>query len=247
MAVVAEAPVQPFEHLVLDFLAYLEFERGLSRNTLEAYRSDLLQFNAWLERTGDDPLALGHSELAAFAAELAGAVSPASVQRKVACLRSFYRHLRRSGTIEHDPTVHLKAPRQSRKLPQVLSRDEVASLLAQPTGMEPTALRDRALLELMYACGLRASRPPSSRSPTSTSRWASCARGARAPRSGSYRWAAPRRGRSRATSARAGRVCSVTASPSPGSSSTTAAVGSRVRASTRSSSATRDRPGSRAG
>jgi integrase/recombinase XerD len=157
MAVVAEAPVQPFEHLVLDFLAYLEFERGLSRNTLEAYRSDLLQFNAWLERTDGDPLALGHSELAAFAAELAGSVSPASVQRKVACLRSFYRHLRRTGTIEHDPTAHLKAPRQSRKLPQVLSRDEVAKLLAQPTGMEPAALRDRALLELMYACGLRAS------------------------------------------------------------------------------------------
>ena len=70
MAVTTPA-TQPFEHLLLDFLAYLEFERGLSRNTLEAYRSDLLQFGAWLERTGHDPLALGHAELSAFVAELA--------------------------------------------------------------------------------------------------------------------------------------------------------------------------------
>ena len=155
--------VQPFEHLVLDFLAYLEFERGLSRNTLEAYRSDLLQFGAWLLRTGRDPLALDHAGLAEFVAELASGrdgkagAKPATLQRKVACLRSFYRHLRRQNLIEDDPTAQLKAPRQSRKLPQVLTRDEVATLLAQPAGSEPPALRDRALLELMYACGLRAS------------------------------------------------------------------------------------------
>src|SRR5690349_23916003 len=157
------APAQPFEHLVLDFLAYLEFERGLSRNTLEAYRSDLLQLGGHLQRTGTDALTAGHAELADFVGALATGtedrppVAPATLQRKVACLRSFYRHLRRQGLIEDDPTVHLRAPRQSRKLPEVLSRDEVARLLAQPSGMEPTALRDRALLEVMYACGLRAS------------------------------------------------------------------------------------------
>ena len=154
---------QPFEHLVLDFLAYLEFERGLSRNTLEAYRSDLLQYGHWLDKTGHDALRLGHTELAAFVAELAGGqdgrppVAPATIQRKVACLRSYHRHLRRQGIIVDDPTVHLKAPRQSRKLPHVLSRDEVTRLLSQPRGEDPAALRDRALLELMYACGLRAS------------------------------------------------------------------------------------------
>jgi len=157
------APIQPFEHLVLDFLAYLEFERGLSRNTLEAYRSDLLQFGGHLERTGGDALTVSHGDLAEFVAALAAgdgerpAVAPATLQRKVACLRSFYRHLRREGLLEDDPTVHLRAPRQSRKLPQVLSRDEVARLLEQPGGTEPAALRDRALLEVMYACGLRAS------------------------------------------------------------------------------------------
>src|SRR3954467_12827568 len=104
----APAAAQPFEHLVLDFLAYLEFERGLSRNTLEAYRSDLLQYGAWLERTGHHALRGGHPELAAFVADLATGTderppcAPATLQRKVACLRSFHRHLRRQGTIQHD-------------------------------------------------------------------------------------------------------------------------------------------------
>src|SRR3954466_6211915 len=155
------AATQPFEHLVLDFLAYLEFERGLSRNTLEAYRSDLLQYGAHLH--GRDPLAVTHSDLAAFVASLATGdgdrppVAAATLQRKVACLRSFHRHLRRQGILEVDPTANLRAPRQSRRLPHVLSRDQVTKLLEQPKGTEPAALRDRALLELMYACGLRAS------------------------------------------------------------------------------------------
>ncbi len=84
-------------------------------------------------------------------------MAPATLQRKVACLRSFYRHLRRQGELETDPTANLRAPKQSRRLPHVLSRDEVGKLLEQPRGTEPAALRDRALLELMYACGLRAS------------------------------------------------------------------------------------------
>src|SRR3954467_210626 len=149
---------RPFEHLVLDYLAELEFERGLSRNTLEAYRSDLLQLGGWLERTDADALTAGHSDLAGFLSDLAaGVASPATLQRKAACLRSFYRHLRREGTISHDPTADLRSPRKSQKLPQVLTRDEVARLLAAPRGTSASALRDRALLELMYACGLRAS------------------------------------------------------------------------------------------
>jgi integrase/recombinase XerD len=153
----------PFEDLVLDFLAYLEFERGLSRNTLEAYRSDLQQFGAWLRKMHLDALTVGHDELAAFAAGLATGdggrppVAPSTLQRKIACLRSFYRHLRRTAVVLEDPTRRLDAPRLSRRLPEVLTREEVARLLAQPAGSGPAALRDRALLELMYACGLRAS------------------------------------------------------------------------------------------
>ena len=152
-----------FEQLVLDFLAYLEFERGLSRNTLEAYRSDLLQYGTFLAARGRHALEVEHRDVAAFLADLATgdaerqSVSPATLQRKSACLRSFYRHLRREGLLDRDPTADLRSPRRSQRLPQVLTRDEVNRLLATPTGTEPAALRDRALLELMYACGLRAS------------------------------------------------------------------------------------------
>jgi integrase/recombinase XerD len=149
--------------LVLDFLAYLELERGLSRNTLEAYRSDLQQYGEFLTRRDIDPLAVKPAELAAFVSELAEGrdgrkpVKAATLQRKIACLRSFYRHLRRDGILEHDPTSELRAPRSQARLPKVLSRDEVATLLQQPRGSSPAAFRDRALLETMYACGLRAS------------------------------------------------------------------------------------------
>src|SRR3954447_1851300 len=154
----AETTAPAFEHLVLDFLAELEFERGLSRNTLEAYRSDLLQLGGRLEKTGVDALTAPHADLAGLLHEPAsGGASPATLQRKAACLRSFYRHLRREGTISHDPTADLRAPKKAQKLPQVLTRDEVAKLLSTPRGTSASALRDRALLELMYACGLRAS------------------------------------------------------------------------------------------
>jgi integrase/recombinase XerD len=149
--------------LALDFLAYLELERGLSRNTLEAYRIDLLQFGEFLRRCGVSALDAGHRDLAAFLSELADgteerpAVAPATLQRKAACLRSFYRHLRREGLLERDPTAELRGPPRLQRLPFVLTREEVSLLLRQPAGMEPLALRDRALLEVMYACGLRAS------------------------------------------------------------------------------------------
>jgi integrase/recombinase XerD len=160
------------EHLTLDFLAYLELERGLSRNTLEAYRADLLQLGEFLRRRGVRALDASHGDLAAFLSELASgtaerpAVAPATLQRKAACLRSFYRHLRREGLLEHDPTAELRGPPRLQRLPTVLTREEVALLLRQPAGpdpsgerskLDPLALRDRALLEVMYACGLRAS------------------------------------------------------------------------------------------
>jgi integrase/recombinase XerD len=163
------------ESLTLDFLAYLELERGLSRNTLEAYRSDLLQFGGFLQRRGVSVTAAQHGDLAAFLTELAGTGSTgpvgeisagaaprppaaaATLGRKVACLRSFYRHLRREGLIDHDPAGELHGPRKTQRLPRVLTRDEVARLLREPKGTEPLALRDRALLEVMYACGLRVS------------------------------------------------------------------------------------------
>jgi integrase/recombinase XerD len=164
----ATAPAHPpaarrFTELTLDFLAYLELERGLSRNTLEAYRSDLAQFGAFLERERLGALDVTHRQLTKFITQLANggpekpAVAPATIQRKVACLRSFYRHLRREEIVDHDPTAQLRGPKRTQRLPTVLARAEVQKLLSQPQGTSPPALRDRALLELMYACGLRAS------------------------------------------------------------------------------------------
>ena len=110
-----------------------------------------------------DALKARPAEVGEFLAELATGggrsrpCSSATIHRKAACLRSFYKHLRRDELIGDDPTASLAAPRRSKKLPHVLNYAEVQKLLAAPTGAEPTALRDRALLEVMYACGLRAS------------------------------------------------------------------------------------------
>jgi integrase/recombinase XerD len=159
-----------FEALVLDFLAYLEFERGLARNTLDAYRTDLLQFGLFLAKRDRGAIEVERADVADFLADLAtgdpdagenGAgrppCSPATISRKTACLRSFYRHLRREDLIAEDPTATLTPPQKSRKLPQVLSHAEVTKLLDSAAGADAIAIRDRALLEVMYGCGLRAS------------------------------------------------------------------------------------------
>jgi integrase/recombinase XerD len=161
------APASPgagarFEGLVLDFLSYLELERGLSRNTLNAYRTDLFQYGEFLAGHHRDALKARPADIADFLADLATgngrpACSAATIHRKAACLRSFYKHLRRDELISDDPTAALSAPRRAKKLPHVLNYSEVQLLLAAPRGSEPTTLRDRALLEVMYACGLRAS------------------------------------------------------------------------------------------
>ena len=165
----ALTPALQLRELTLDFLAYLELERGLSRNTLEAYGSDLAQYGEFLDRQGIEPLTVSTRQLAQFVSELAEGrpagpdsperkpAKPATLQRKIACLRSFYRHLRREQLLDGDPTAELRAPRTRERLPKVLSRDEVNRLLSQPAGTTAAALRDRALLETMYACGLRAS------------------------------------------------------------------------------------------
>jgi integrase/recombinase XerD len=171
----APRPDARFESLVLDFLAYLEFERGLARNTLAAYRTDLLQYGTFLAQRGVGAVEASAADVSDFLAALAtgnggggrpkdastgaepAACSSATINRKTACLRSFYRHLRREELVDEDPTGKLRPPRRGRTLPHVLSYSEVKKLLGAPRGSEPGALRDRALLEVMYACGLRAS------------------------------------------------------------------------------------------
>src|SRR3954469_5803506 len=120
VATIAPLPdARPYEHLVLDFLAYLEFERGLSRNTLEAYRSDLLQFGRFLDGRGASAVTATSADLSAFLSWLPPGeggppASPATIHRKAPCLRSFYRHLRREGVLDSDPTAAISSPRRGR-------------------------------------------------------------------------------------------------------------------------------------
>src|SRR5256714_2263876 len=151
-----------FEALVLDFLAHLEFERGRARTPLPAYRTDLLQYGSFLTKRHRGATEAERADVADFLADLAtgnghSACSPATINRKAACLRSFYRHLRREELIDDDPTAGLAPPSKSRKLPRVLSYAEVKRLLESVNGGDAIALRDRAMLEIMYGCGLRAS------------------------------------------------------------------------------------------
>lgn len=158
------APIEPgsldvrFEDLLLEFLQYLEFEARSSENTLIAYRTDLMQFGAWLKKHGvsatevTQPLVVEYLEGLA-ATQIAGT----TMHRKLSSMRSFYLHLRRESIVDFDPTADVKAPAQSKKLPSVLSRGEVSRLIDQVRGTDAIAARDRALLELMYASGLRVS------------------------------------------------------------------------------------------
>jgi integrase/recombinase XerD len=158
-----DSPVEArFEALILDFLAHLEFERGLARNTLDAYRTDLLQYGTFLAKRHRGAIEAERADVADFLADLATGnghppCSPATINRKTACLRSFYRHLRREELVNDDPTAALTPPAKSRKLPRVLGYAEVKRLLESVKAADPIALRDRALLEVMYGCGLRAS------------------------------------------------------------------------------------------
>ena len=161
MTTVSRDAAQTFEQLVLDFLTHLERARGLARNTREAYRVDLLQFGVFLAGRGVGALAADRTEVAAFLEELlsdrATPPAAATLRRKTACLRSFYGHLHSTGMIERNPAIELKGPPLAKRRPQSLTRQEIEQLLAQPRGTRPAAQRDRALLELLYRCGLRAS------------------------------------------------------------------------------------------
>jgi len=167
-ASVSTPPVDSrFESHLLDFIAYLEFERGLSVNTLQAYRTDLLQFGEFLASRNLEAQDATASDVGDFLSKVAlgdpaadppvPAASPATVSRKTASLRAFYKHLRREGVTGNDPTAKLKPPSKGKALPKVLGRAEVTRLIEGVNGADPVSLRDRAILEVMYGCGLRAS------------------------------------------------------------------------------------------
>ena len=141
-----------------DFLSMLSAERNASRHTLDAYRRDVRDFFDLLHRRRVTPAAARPDDVVAWLERQRKAGRKAStVARRMAALRGFYAHLLRERVITRDPTEHIEQPRLSRPLPRTLSREAVAALVESPDVTTPRGLRDRALLELLYASGLRAS------------------------------------------------------------------------------------------
>jgi len=140
------------------FLDALWMERGLSENTLAAYRNDLNGFALWLSGHQRSLGAAHRQDLLDYLAERVGAgVKPRTTARLLSSLRRFYRYLIREGRLTDDPSARIDTPRIGRPLPDSLSEAEVELLLAAPDTGEPLGLRDRAMIELLYACGLRVS------------------------------------------------------------------------------------------
>ena len=152
-------PVPPWRRVLDRYLESLEVERGLSRNTVDGYRNDLSRLGEALAKKG------GRDLLAALAADLSAhmrdlqrqGLSPRSSARALSAIRGFYENLVTVGERKDNPAVNLLPPKLWKPLPKVLSEDEVEALLAAPDVGTPLGLRDRAMLELLYATGLRVS------------------------------------------------------------------------------------------
>src|ERR1041384_3952226 len=153
-------------HLVAEHDGWLAGERGLARNSLVAYRRDLRKYIGWLREQGlVDPDAIGEREVAAYVEHLRTEVddegrpraAPASVARAVAAVRSLHRFAAAEDVLERDAAADVHAPRGPRGLPKALTEEEVATLLDAVTGDTAVAHRDRAMLETLYAAGVRIS------------------------------------------------------------------------------------------
>ena len=149
-----EAPVHPEIERYIDAMW---MEKGLSDNTLSSYRRDLRQFNEWLvENKHSSVIRADRSSLQAFlGARMHQGQSPRSTARFMSCARGFYHFLLREGRITVDPTLDVDSPKLGRPLPKSLSEKDVDKLLQMPDLEDALEFRDRTMLELLYACGLR--------------------------------------------------------------------------------------------
>jgi integrase/recombinase XerD len=149
----------PDASVIERFADLLWLERGVSANTLAAYRSDLGQLARWLDQRGTPGLlGLGRAELLEYLAHLSARGRKArSAARLLSTLRQFYRVGVREGWVPVDPTLQVEAPKLGRPLPKTLTEAEVEALLSAPDAATPEGFRDRAMLEVLYGCGLRVS------------------------------------------------------------------------------------------
>ena len=146
------------EEFVDRFLDAIWMERGLSKNTLGAYRADLMTLGRGLSKLDKSIDMADKADLLKFiAGRVEGGAKPRSTARQLSSFRRFFRYIMREGLRDNDPTADIEMPRIGRSLPKTLSEDEVESLLNAPNTDEPLGHRDRAMLELLYATGLRVS------------------------------------------------------------------------------------------
>jgi integrase/recombinase XerD len=144
--------------LVREFLSYMQVEKGLARNSLESYGRDLARLQAWAETQGKTIENLARADLRGWIADLSReGLSPASVSRAVSAARGFFRFLMLDGHIQKHPAEDLNTPQGGAHLPRFLTEEEMNGLLAAPDTATDEGIRDRAMLELMYAAGLRVS------------------------------------------------------------------------------------------
>lgn len=139
------------------FIDALWLEDGLAARTLAAYRSDLQGFQAWLAPSGTGLLQAGAAELQAYMAQRLPGSRASSSNRRLTVFRRFYRWALREGLLQADPTLPLLSAKRLLRVPKTLTEAQVEALLAAPDATQPLGLRDRAMLELMYASGLRVS------------------------------------------------------------------------------------------
>lgn len=139
------------------FIDHLWLEDGLSKNTLESYRTDLSQFSTWLTSQQKYLLHAKQADIQHYLAFKFPSSKPRSIGRLIASMRRFYRYALRESLIQTDPTLQIESPKLPRSLPKSLNEEEVTDLLNAPDINEPIGMRDRAMLELLYASGLRVS------------------------------------------------------------------------------------------
>ena len=146
------------EHL-RHFLEYLLVEKGLAANTINAYRRDITKFLKYITEKGRNTVAeIDKDFLAAYLLRLRKAnEAPATMARQVASLRGFFRFLCMENILTEDPSIHIETPKIPQKLPRVLSIEETDNLLQAVPGSNPSLIRDQAMLEMMYATGMRVS------------------------------------------------------------------------------------------
>jgi len=143
--------------LIDNFLSYARLERGLSENTISAYANDLKRFLEYLDKKGLDPHTIGHQDISHYVAYLGKGLSKRSIARNISAIKSFFKFLKSTGEILQNPTKNINSPKVMRKIPDTLSVEEVNAFLNAPDINNPQGLRDKAILELLYATGLRVS------------------------------------------------------------------------------------------